>query len=154
MTIQTFYQNYCDSSLYGCAEPFIEQHSKLKWSLVHYLLNETKERILVKTQHIVAVYVKQYWHTPDRKIKEKILSNLFKIRFITLISLPILFILLSNVSNDLLLSCHMVANFCLLIYIFTRGSCIRFGLSGVVCYCSLRIVMSFQQNVFILVLFD
>ncbi len=37
--------NYCDSSLYGHVPHSIEQHSTLKWSLVHYLLNETKTSV-------------------------------------------------------------------------------------------------------------
>ncbi len=76
--------------------------------------------------------VKRCWQTPERKIKEKISSNLFRITFITLISLPISFVLLSNVRNNLPLQpcgCqqHLLTCLCL----FAECSCIRLSLSGV-----------------------
>ncbi len=73
------------------------------------------ERILMKTHRIVAVCMKRYRQTPDRKIKEKILSTLFRVTFIILISC----VLLSNVNNDLSLSGHVVAkDICSLSYVF------------------------------------
>ncbi len=43
-------------------------------------IEEDQDRhVSLKTRCIVAVSAKRYWQTPDRKIKEKILSNLFRI---------------------------------------------------------------------------
>ncbi len=57
----------------------------------------------------------------------------------TLISLPISFVLLSNVSNDLPLSHHAITNICSLVYILMWCFCVRLGLSGVVSYCSFQV---------------
>ncbi len=48
------------------------------------ITRDQNELISSKTRRVVAVCTKQYQHTCDRKIEEKISSNLFKITFITL----------------------------------------------------------------------